>query len=173
MLKDTKASCRGLDRLNPAVESGGRSVADRVTKPCHDSIDRFSSNRATFLIGASLLRIVDGYHDSKKARPPIASVSCQRHRNSSYRLQERLGAVVLFRSASRRFKQQILHIEVTTCDDPARIQAHNGGFSWDKLVHRSTASEGLIPVPRALPAVKLCLAVGPLGVGCATHSFEP
>ena len=124
VLKDTKASCRGLDRLNPAVESGGRSVADRVRKPCHDSIDRFSSIRAIFLIGSSLLRIVDGYHDSKKVRPPIASVSCQRHRNSSYRLQERLGAVVLFRSASRRFKQQILHLEVTTCDDPARIQAH-------------------------------------------------
>jgi hypothetical protein len=38
-LKVAKASCRRLDRLNPAFQSVGCSIADRRRKPCQVSSD--------------------------------------------------------------------------------------------------------------------------------------
>jgi hypothetical protein len=70
VFKDTAASCCGLDRLNPTVESFSAGPL-LIGEENHVRMlsRRFFSIHATFLMASSLLRMAHACHKSRNARP--------------------------------------------------------------------------------------------------------
>ena len=66
--KDTKASYRGLDRLDAAMESFGWSVADRGSKPRQDSVESILQH---------LCHLLDWIHSAVDSRHTESSHRCQ------------------------------------------------------------------------------------------------